>query len=255
MKKDEKKSLTIKMAISLVLMLIIDCSLNNCQSLGLKLEFERIFPFYKIFINGIINTFKITGLSFIFGSIFGILIAIIKVSKFKILKLLARFYTSVFRGTPLLVQVFLIYFATPQIFNCDISSYNAAVIAFSFNSAAYISEILRGGIESIDRGQTEAAIALGVSRENAMLDIVFPQAIKNVLPALVNETIALLKESSLVSTIGMIDMMRAAQIAMNSTYLAFEPFLIVAILYYVLVMFFTFIASLLERRLKKSDRN
>ena len=129
------------------------------------------------------------------------------------------------------------------------------VLTFGLNSAAYVSEILRGGIQSIDVGQHEAAMALGVPYRAMMFDIVIPQALRTVLPSLVNELIALLKDTSIVATIGMLDMMRAAQTAMNSTYLAFEPFIVVAGMYYVLVMIFTAVASRLERRLHKSDRN
>ncbi|WP_445486875.1 amino acid ABC transporter permease [Niallia sp. 03133] len=220
----------------------------------MNLEFERIVPFKKVFINGLVNTLKITFISLIGGLVLGILLAVIKVSKIKLLKLFAQFYTSVFRGTPLLVQVFIIYFATPQLTGYEIPAFHAAVIAFSLNAGAYISEILRGGIEAVDKGQMEAAMSLGVSKRDAMLDIIIPQAVKTVLPAMVNETISLLKESSLVSTIGMLDLMRSAQVAMNSTYLAFEPFIVVALIYYVLVMILNSFAGILERRLKRSDR-
>jgi len=220
-----------------------------------KLHFERIMPYYKVFLNGMINTLKLTFLSLIAGFVLGVLLALIKVSGLKILALCARFYTSVFRGTPLLVQLFLVYFATPQLIGYQIPPVNAAVITFGLNSAAYISEIFRGGIQSIDVGQKEAALALGVPSRDMMFDIVIPQALKTVLPALVNECIALLKDSSLVSTIGMLDMMRASQTAMNATYLAFEPFIIVAAMYYVLVMILTSFANRLERRLRRSDTN
>ena len=154
-----------------------------------------------------------------------------------------------------MVQLFIVYFATPQVFGYQIPAMNAVVITFGMNSAAYISEVLRGGIQSIDIGQREAAMALGVPYRPMMFDIVIPQALKTVLPALVNELIALLKETSIVATIGMLDMMRAAQTAMNATYLAFEPLIIVACMYYVLVMLLAMFAKRLERRLRKSDRN
>lgn len=217
------------------------------------LHFERIFPFYMVFINGMVSTLELTFLSLAFGFVLGVILAVIKVSRFQLPALIARFYTSIFRGTPLLVQLFLIYFATPQITGYKIEPFTAAIIAFSLNSAAYISEIFRGGIQSVDKGQSEAAWALGVCGKDAMLDIVIPQALKTVLPSLVNECISLLKDSSLVSTIGMLDMMRAAQISMNVTYLAFEPFILIALMYYVLIMILTFVANRMERRLHKSD--
>ena len=218
------------------------------------LHFERIWPFYKVFYNGLINSLQITFVSLIVGSIFGTLLALLKVSRIRPLIWLSTAYTSIFRGTPLMVQLFIVYFATPQLFNYQIPAFNAVIITFGLNSAAYISEILRGGIQSVDVGQREAAMALGVGYRQMMFDIVIPQALRTVLPSLVNEFIALLKDTSIVATIGMLDMMRAAQTAMNSTYLAFEPFIIVAGMYYVLVMIFAAFASRLERRLHKSDR-
>lgn len=222
---------------------------------GLKLHFGRVIEYKKLFINGLVISLKFTILSAIAGIILGTILALIKVSKIKSLQIFANIYTSLFRGTPLLVQLFLVYFATPQLIGYKIPTLNAAVITFGLNSAAYVSEILRGGIQSIDRGQYEAAMALGVPYYKMMKDIVIPQAIKVVLPGLVNEMIALLKESSLVSTIGVVDMMRASQTVMNVTYLAFEPFIIVALMYYVLVMILTSFADVLEGRLRKNDRN
>ncbi|WP_303296597.1 amino acid ABC transporter permease [Pyramidobacter piscolens] len=219
------------------------------------LHFERIWPYYKVFYRGMINSREVTFMSVIMGSVCGTVLALLKVSRLGPLSWFATAYTSVFRGTPLMVQLFLVYFATPQLFDYQIPAFNAVVLTFGLNSAAYVSEILRGGIQSIDVGQREAAMALGVPYRAMMFDIVIPQALRTVLPSLVNELIALLKDTSIVATIGMLDMMRAAQTAMNSTYLAFEPFIVVAGMYYVLVMIFTAVASRLERRLHKSDRN
>lgn len=227
-------------------------SINNE---GFKLNFGRVLEYKKMFINGLIISLKFTLLSAVAGVTLGTILALIKVSKIKVLQIFANIYTSVFRGTPLLVQLFLVYFATPQLIGYKIPTLNAAVITFGLNSAAYVSEILRGGIQSIDRGQYEAAMALGIPYYKMMKDIVIPQAVKVVLPGLVNEMIALLKESSLVSTIGVVDMMRASQTVMNATYLAFEPFIIVALMYYILVMILTSFANILEGRLRKNDRN
>ncbi len=219
------------------------------------LHFERILPFYKVFYNGMVNSLEITFMAVLMGAFFGTVLALLKVARLGPLSWLAAAYTSVFRGTPLMVQLFLVYFATPQLFGYKIPAMQAVVLTFGLNSAAYVSEILRGGIQSIDVGQREAALALGVGYRPMMFDIVIPQALRTVLPSLVNEFIALLKDTSIVATIGMLDMMRAAQTAMNTTYLAFEPFIVVAGMYYVLVMIFTLIASRLERRLHKSDRD
>lgn len=225
------------------------------QEEGFTFHFGRVSEYKKLFVNGAVVTLKFTCLSLVAGFVLGTILALIKVSTIKPLQLFARFYTSIFRGTPLLVQLFLVYFATPQLTGYKIPTLNAAVITFGLNSAAYVSEILRGGIQSIDRGQYEAAMALGIPYYKMMKDIIIPQAVKVVLPGLVNEMIALLKESSLVSTIGVIDMMRASQTVMNITYLAFEPFIIVALMYYVLVMILTCLADILEGRLRKNDRS
>ncbi len=231
------------------------CAAETAPAREFELHFDRIWPFYKLFYNGMLNSLKVTCLSLFVGSCCGTLLALLRVSRLGPLSWFAAVYTSIFRGTPLMVQLFIVYFATPQVFNYQIPAINAVVITFGLNSAAYISEVLRGGIQSIDIGQREAAMALGVPYRPMMFDIVIPQALKTVLPALVNELISLLKETSIVATIGMLDMMRAAQTAMNATYLAFEPFIVVAGMYYVLVMLLTIFARKLERRLRKSDRD
>ena len=216
--------------------------------------FTTLEKYYSFFLQGVQNTLIIAFFTVLFGTMLGILMAMAKLSSFKPLRWLATAYIEFFRGTPLMVQLFIVYFATPQVFGYQIPAMNAVVITFGLNSAAYISEVLRGGIQSIDIGQREAAMALGVPYRPMMFDIVIPQALKTVLPALVNELIALLKETSIVATIGMLDMMRAAQTAMNATYLAFEPLIIVACMYYVLVMLLAMFAKRLERRLRKSVR-
>lgn len=221
----------------------------------MNLNFAKIADYMPMYINGIQVTLKFTGLSLLFGFILGVLLAVGKVSNIKILNLFGTVYTSIFRGIPLLVQIFMVYFATPQLFGWQITALQAGVITFAFNSSAYISESLRGGIMGVDKGQREAAMALGVSYKSMMIDIVMPQALKHVLPALVNESINLLKESALVSTIGVVDTMRTSQLIMNKTYIAFEPLLISASIYYVFVMILTGISTLLERRLRRSDRD
>ena len=233
----------------------IAAPVQTTENDGFTFHFGRVAEYKKLFMSGVAVTLKFTCLSLVAGFVLGTILALIKVSTIKPLQLFATFYTSVFRGTPLLVQLFLVYFATPQLTGYKIPTLNAAVITFGLNSAAYVSEILRGGIQSIDKGQYEAAMALGVPYYKMMKDIIIPQAVKVVLPGLVNEMIALLKESSLVSTIGVIDMMRASQTVMNVTYLAFEPFIIVALMYYVLVMILTCLANILEGRLRKNDRS
>ncbi|MBM7609805.1 His/Glu/Gln/Arg/opine family amino acid ABC transporter permease subunit [Lysinibacillus composti] len=219
----------------------------------MNINFEIIIPYIPYILGGLWVTIKFTILSAFLGILLGILLSIIKISKFKVLKALATFYTSVFRGTPLILQLAIIYFATPQLINYDITGLQAGVIAFSLNSAAYTSETIRAGIMAIDKGQREAAVSLGVPYNRMMLDIILPQAFKNILPALVNEGINLLKDSALVSTIGTADLLRRANIVAAEQYVYFEPLLFVGLVYYLIVILLTYSAKLLEGRLRVSD--
>ncbi len=168
------------------------------------------------------------------------------------LRFLANAYTSIFRGTPLILQLSIIYFAPAQ-FGLDIPAYTAGVLAFGLNSAAYVSEIIRAGIQAVDKGQKEAAAALGVPYRSMMFKIILPQAFRNILPALFNEFINLTKESAIISVIGVMDLMRRAQIVNSQIYSYFEALLFVGLIYYLLVMVLTIIGRLIERRLQHSD--
>ncbi len=163
---------------------------------------------------------------------------------------IAQIYTSIFRGTPLIVQLSLIFFGLPVITGYNMSPFVAGVITFSLNSAAYTSEIIRSGLQSIDQGQWEAGVVLGLSRMQILRHIILPQAFRLSLPSLVNEWIDLLKESALVSIIGEADLFRRAQIIAAEKYLYFEPYLTVAVCYYIMVLILTLLASRLEKRLR-----
>ena len=165
---------------------------------NMNLDFTRILPDLPFILSGVPQTLLFTFASVFFGLLLGTLLSLFKISGIKPLYWFAVAYTSVFRGTPLLLQLSLVYFATPQLTGYDISALQAGVFTFSLNSGAYMSETIRAGIQAVDKGQTEAALTLGVPYPLLMWDIVLPQALKNILPALVNETIALLKDSSLV---------------------------------------------------------
>lgn len=217
------------------------------------LDFSILEPYIPTLTTAVFLTLKFTLLSTILGFLWGVLLAVIKISKFKPLQWFGKIYTSFFRGTPLLVQLMIVYYATPQLFDIQITALQAGVLTFGLNSAAYISESIRGGILSVDKGQWEAAMALGISKRKMMIYIIFPQAVKNILPSLVNESIALLKDSSMVSIIGVSDTMRWASLIQAKTFRAFEAFIIAALVYYVLVMILTTIGSYLERRARVSD--
>ena len=216
------------------------------------LDFERIGPSIPYILEGIQVSLSYTVVSLCLGFFFGFFLALFKISRIPPLRWFGHFYTSIFRGTPLLVQLMLIYYATPQLIGYNISIWEAGVLSFTLNSTAYLSEHFRAGIESIDKGQTEAELALGIPYSLMMRDIILPQALRICLPSLVNESIDLLKESALISVIGGADIMRRATIVANEKYLFFEPFLIAAGLYYVLVLMLTFISARVEEKMKRS---
>jgi arginine/lysine/histidine transporter system substrate-binding protein len=220
---------------------------------GLNLDFRRILPDLPFILAGIPITLAFTITSFLLGLIWASILSLLKISKIKPLAWFAIAYTSIFRGTPMLLQIAIVYYATPQLTGYNIDPFQAGVLTFTLNSGAYMSETIRGGIQAVDRGQTEAALSLGVPYPTMMVDIIMPQALRNILPALVNETIGLLKDSSLVSTIGVVEVLRAAQIVGSNKYIYFEPLILAGVIYYVLVMALTYTASILERRLRKSD--
>ncbi len=219
----------------------------------MHLDFSQIVPSIPFILGGIWVTLKFTFLSVIFGFLWGTVLSLFKISNIKPLEWFAVAYTSVFRGTPLILQITIIYYGAPQVIGYEISATAAGVLAFALNSAAYTSETIRGGILAVDKGQREAAMSLGVPYRQMMVDIIFPQALKNILPALVNESIALLKDSALISVIGVADIMRRAAIVTAEKYIYFEPYLFAGLIYYVMVMTLTWVARGFERRLRRSD--
>lgn len=221
---------------------------------GLNINFGRLSrDDYLFILRGIPVTLLFTLLSVLFGLIWATVLSLLKISIFKPFQWFANAYTSIFRGTPLLLQLAIIYYATPQLIGYDITALQAGVATFTLNSGAYMSETIRAGIQAVDKGQSEASMSLGVPYPLMMKDVILPQALKNILPALVNETVSLLKDSSLVSTVGVVEILRAAQIVGSNKYIYFEPLLIAGVIYYVLVMALTSGASTLERRLKRSE--
>jgi len=183
------------------------------------------------------------------GLLIGIFLSLAKMSGRRIITWPTKVYISIFRGTPLLLQLAFVYFAIPAMTGYDVSIFAAGVTAFALNSAAYISEIIRAGIQSVDKGQFEAAKSLGVPYHKMMKDIILPQSFKNILPALVNELVNMLKESAIISTIGAADLMKRAQVISAEQYSYFAPLLVAAACYYVTVLILTSIAHQLERRL------
>jgi len=211
---------------------------------------------WKYITDGLQTTLTVTLFALIVGVLLGFLVALVrstydKTGKLKILNVICKVYLTVIRGTPVVVQLLIIYFV---IFgSVNISKVIVAVIAFGLNSGAYVAEIFRSGIMSIDQGQFEAGRSLGFNYRETMIYIIMPQAFKNVLPALGNEFIVLLKETSVAGYIALQDLTKGADIIRSRTYSALYPLLAAALIYLVLVMIFTKLVSLLERRLRNSD--
>ena len=211
---------------------------------------------WKYITDGLFNTLRITFFAVLIGIFLGFLIAVVrstydKTHKLGVLNALCKVYLTVIRGTPVLVQLLIIYFVVFG--SVKIDKTLVAVIAFGINTGAYVAEIFRSGIMSIDNGQFEAGRSLGFNYPQTMFYIVMPQAFKNVLPALGNEFIGLLKETSVAGYIAIQDLTKGADIIRSRTYSAFMPLIAAALIYLVLVMVFTFFVQKLERRLRNSD--
>ena len=233
-------------------------------NLGLKIErFIEIFidnGGYKEVLTGLENTLKIAIIGLIIGIVIGTLIATVRVlPKYKILpKILngiCTFYVAFFRGTPMVVQLLLSYYVALPLMEINLPSVTVAIIVFGLNSGAYISEIMRGGILSVDSGQMEGGRAVGLSFSKTMLSIIIPQAVKNILPTLGNEFITLIKETSVVSFVGALDLYVAFNRIGSNSYEFMVPYLVMALIYIVLVLIISALVKLLERSLRKSDRS
>ena len=217
------------------------------------LDFSAVVPSIPYIAKGIGVTLQIVVGATILGLILGILLALCKIGKITVLRLLADFYTSIFRGTPLVLQLMIIYYAIPQLFDITVDPMPAAIIAFGLNSGAYISEIIRGGINAVDKGQLEASLALGIPYSKMMKDIILPQAMQNIMPSLMNEFITLTKESAIVTVIGALDIMRRAYVVGGSSYRYLEALMIAGVMYYILTLILSFLGKKLEKRMSRSD--
>jgi len=222
-------------------------------------NYSAVEPWIPYIVKGLGVTLTIALVAAIFGTIIGIILVVM--SKIKVADKFSIAYIDVFRGTPLILQLSMVYFAFPVLLdrvlndiiglnlNFELAGLVAAFITFSLNSGAYISEIIRSGINSIDPGELEAAKALGINKFNVYKDIILPIAFKNSFPSLMNEFITLIKESSIISIIGVQDLMRRQQIVTSQTYLYFEPLIIVGIVYYVVIKIFSYLARKVEVKL------
>ena len=215
---------------------------------------DVLFEYWPIFLKGAIGTLRYAFIAVSLGSLLGALIALMHLSKSKILSSIASLYVNVLRGTPLLVQMYIAYFflpiAVPVLNNVDKEVY--VLIALTMNSSAYVSEIIRGGINSVDPGQNEAARSLGLSASHTMTKIILPQAIKNILPSLANEYIAMIKETSMAGTFMLYELMYTRTLLANK-YLSWQPLFIIACIYLIMTLVLTSLVKLLEKRFSVSD--
>ena len=205
-------------------------------------------------IKGLSVTLLLSVLTVFFGTILGALVALGKMSRFKPLRFLVTAYVEIIRGTPILLQLYVGYFIVPLALPfLGVSTFASITVALIINSSAYVSEVIRSGIQAMDGGQTEAARSLGLSKSQAMLKVVLPQAVKNILPALGNEFIMVIKETSLASTFFVGDLMTSYLTVKGATYLSFESLMIVGAIYFILTFSLSKVVGVFERRLKASD--
>ncbi len=216
----------------------------------MSFDFELIEKAFPLLLMGAAVTIEITAVSVALGFFIGLVVGVARISSYKILRILAAIYADCIRGTPLLVQIFLIYFALPIATGARVDPFAAAVLACGINSGAYVSEIFRAGIQAIDPGQMEAGRSLGLTWWQTMRYIILPQAIKNILPPLGNEFIAMLKDSSLVSVIGFEELTRRGQLIIAQTYGSFEIWLTVAALYLAMTLAISRLIAFLEAKTK-----
>lgn len=213
------------------------------------MNFEFMSEYYMFFLNGVKVTISLSFFAVILGTFLGIFLALFKLSKNPILKAISSCYIEFLRGTPILVQLYIIYYGLPSL-GIELPDFLAAIIALSLNSGAYVAEIIRAGIESIDKGQMEASRSLGFNYIQSMKSIVIPQALRNILPALGNEFITIIKESAIVSVISIKDLMYNSDTVRSNTFQPFEPLIISAIIYFILTFTLSKLMSHFERRLK-----
>lgn len=219
----------------------------------MEFDLSLVTDSLPLLLQGALVTLEITALAVGLGLVFGLVAALAQLSKLAPLRLIAKIYVDFIRGTPLLVQIFIIYFALPVVIGHRIDPFFAAVAACSINSGAYVAEIFRAGIQSIDIGQMRAGLSLGMNWTMTMRYIILPQAFKRIIPPLGNEFIAMLKDSSLVSVIGFEELTRSGQLIIAETYGSLEIWSAVAIIYLVMTLTITRIVSVLEKKFRASD--
>lgn len=219
----------------------------------MNLDFSIIPGVMPALLAGARLTVELATIAVAIGLVIGSFVGIARVGHVRIVRLLAGAYVDFIRGTPLLVQLFLVYFGLPSLIGRPVPPFVAAIAAMGINSGAYVAETVRAGIQAIDRGQTEAARSLGLTAAQTMRYVIFPQAIRRIIPPLGNEFIALLKDSSLVSVIALEELLRKGQVVITRTFRPFEVYTVIAILYLIMTLAISKLVSWSERKLKIVD--
>jgi His/Glu/Gln/Arg/opine family amino acid ABC transporter permease subunit len=216
------------------------------------MDFSFLSEYYMFFINGAKFTLVLAFFTVFLGIIVGTIFALMKISRNKILNMVASTYVEIIRGTPLLVQLYIIFYGLPYA-GLELPDMVAGILALSINSSAYVAEIIRGGINAIDKGQMEAARSLGMSYNRAMISIIIPQAVKNIIPVLGNEFIVVIKESSIVSVIGIHELSYNADTVRGNIFKPFEPLLVSAFMYFIMTFTLSKFMKRIEERMNISD--
>ena len=216
---------------------------------------KLLAKYWDVFlIKGVSVTLALSAITVVFGAVLGALLALMRRSHLGVIRFLVTAFVEFIRGTPMLLQLYVGYFIVPLLFPAlEIGTFASISVALVINSGAYVSEVIRSGIQAVDPGQTEAARSLGLSKGQTMRKVVLPQAVKNILPALGNEFVTIIKETSLASTFFVGDLMTSYLIVKGATYLAFESLIIVGAIYFVLTFSLSKLVGAFERRLKQSD--
>ena len=214
---------------------------------------KLLVKYYPVYLSGLWGTLWISAVTVLFGALLGVLVALMRMSRFKLLRGISKAYIEVLRGTPILLQLYFFWIGLPKLVPFELSETQCIVAALAVNASAFISEIIRAGIGAVDKGQWEAARSIGLSESHVMTHVIFPQAVKNILPALCNEFISTVKGTSLASVFFVGELMTSFKTVQSATFLALQSLTIVGVIYFALNFVLSRLLGVLERRLTVSD--
>ena len=214
---------------------------------------KLLVKYYPVYLSGLWGTLWISAVTVLFGALLGVLVALMRMSRFKLLRGISKAYIEVLRGTPILLQLYFFWIGLPKLVPFELSDTQCIVAALAVNASAFISEIIRAGIGAVDKGQWEAARSIGISESHVMTHVIFPQAVKNILPALCNEFISTVKGTSLASFFFVGELMTSFKTVQSATFLALQSLTIVGVIYFALNFVLSRLLGVLERRLTVSD--